>query len=266
MNTFSIHAIKYIKSSESLPWSVHLHSHKNFTELSLLISGEGKLFCNNESYEIKPGMVIIKPPGILHAEYSMKTNPIEQYCIAIDFTENCNEIFHSFNIPSVGSHILLNNYLVSNIRLLYNLRKSQENTDEILYKIVESNLINTIAHLVTKYSILDEKRTKYSPLIQDTLNCVKNNYQKDISLQSLADQMYVSPSHLSRQFKKEIGITFSNYLSDIRIGEAQRMLLFCDATNEKIASACGFSNIQYFYKQFKNMTSLTPSEFRKKYQ
>ena len=94
---------------------------------------------------------------------------------------------------------------------------------------------------------------------------IEENYSKDISLNTLAEYISMSPYHTSRLFKKYTGETFINYLNLFRINRAKYLLLNTNKKINEIRTEIGCLNKDYFSRLFRKYTGLTPSEYRYKY-
>jgi len=90
------------------------------------------------------------------------------------------------------------------------------------------------------------------------------HYKENISLKAVADEVYLSSFYLSRLFKKEVGVNFSTYLLNKRLEDAKMLLESTAISISSISSSLSFSDLSYFCRVFKNYTSLTPKEYRKK--
>lgn len=90
---------------------------------------------------------------------------------------------------------------------------------------------------------------------------IRLNYTKDISLESCANDVGTSYTHLSREFKKETGMGFVEYLNLLRINKAKSLLIRNDISMKEIVESVGFRNYNYFFKVFKNVEGVTPNEF-----
>lgn len=99
--------------------------------------------------------------------------------------------------------------------------------------------------------------------IRTVIEYVNANLSTEISLESAANLVYKNSSYLSRQFKKETGLTFSEFLIRQRVQKATYLLSQTDLPVEDIGAAVGIQNSQYFYTFFKRETGLTPGELRK---
>ena len=92
---------------------------------------------------------------------------------------------------------------------------------------------------------------------------VKARYSDEqLCLGQVAAHLTVSEGHLSREFKKHMGKSFSEYLIDLRLDEAKRLLRCSQMTIFEIAQRVGFSSQHYFSAQFKRKTGLAPSKYR----
>lgn len=96
-------------------------------------------------------------------------------------------------------------------------------------------------------------------------NYINENYMYDIKLQTLADLANMSQSAFCRFFKLHTGRTLSDYIIDIRLGYATRMLLDTNNTIADISFNCGYNNQSNFNRIFKRKKGCSPSEFRENY-
>lgn len=102
------------------------------------------------------------------------------------------------------------------------------------------------------------------------VSCVKAIVQvrfgdSSLTLESIADSLYVSKSYLSRLFKRTTGKTFSEYIRDVRVENACRLLKETEMTVESIAHYCGLRDIPSFYRLFHAYTGVAPNQYRKTY-
>ena len=106
----------------------------------------------------------------------------------------------------------------------------------------------------------------YHPAVQESIAKMRASYHKDISLLSCAKSLNMNPKYLGRLFRKETGYTFHEYLNDIRITRAKDLLCGTSVPVIEIALSCGYNTVTYFNRTFKQLTGISPSEFRKKHQ
>jgi two-component system response regulator YesN len=94
------------------------------------------------------------------------------------------------------------------------------------------------------------------------VDMIHRYYAEDISLQSVAGQINVNPSYLSRVFKQERGENFVSYLTRIRIEKAKSLLESRRLRVYEVADRVGYHNYTYFSKIFKKVVGVSPEEFR----
>jgi AraC-like DNA-binding protein len=96
-------------------------------------------------------------------------------------------------------------------------------------------------------------------------NFIAQNYMEDLRLPDLASMAGMSPSAFSRFFKLHTGRNLSEYIIDIRLGYASRMLVDTAKSISEISFCCGFNNLSNFNRIFKKKKNCSPSEFRENY-
>ena len=103
----------------------------------------------------------------------------------------------------------------------------------------------------------------YQKYVEMSLLYMENHYQDDISLEQLAEKNSISTFYLSRLFRQEMGRTFVDILTDIRIRKAIDMLYQDDYKIQEIGGMVGYQNMGHFFKVFKKHTGMTPGEMKK---
>lgn len=98
--------------------------------------------------------------------------------------------------------------------------------------------------------------------ILDAFKYVSLHIEKKISLDEVSSHLYLNPSYFSRLFKKEVGETFVEYVTKMKINRAKEMLEQTADSVGKICERLGYDNQSYFIKIFKNYVGVTPIEFR----
>lgn len=99
--------------------------------------------------------------------------------------------------------------------------------------------------------------------IQKIKSYIEMNYSQNMSLKSIAAQFYVNPVYLGQLFKKTYGVYFNEFLLQLRVNEAKKLLRqSCAMRVYEIAEKVGFSNADYFVTQFEKIEHMTPTEYR----
>ena len=86
---------------------------------------------------------------------------------------------------------------------------------------------------------------------------------QEIKLSQIAAQVFVTPNYLSTIFHQEMGMTLINYVNQVRIDHACIQMLEQEQSLEQLAACSGFLNTNYFFKVFRQITDMTPGNFRK---
>ncbi|MDO3412700.1 response regulator [Saccharibacillus sp. CPCC 101409] len=92
---------------------------------------------------------------------------------------------------------------------------------------------------------------------------VRDHYREEVTLQGLAERFFLSREYISRRFKREFGLNVFDYLADVRLDRAKRLLLDSELRVVRIAELVGYQDEKYFSRVFKKATGQTPNEFRR---
>ncbi len=99
-------------------------------------------------------------------------------------------------------------------------------------------------------------------LLEEVCVFLQNNYQYDISRDSVARQFQISPNHLSRLFQIQGHMTFSGYLTHVRIDRAKHLLGSYSLKLDDVAARCGYRDTAYFCRVFRRLAKMTPASYR----
>ena len=109
------------------------------------------------------------------------------------------------------------------------------------------------------------KKTGTSKPVADCIEYIYVHIQERVTIDDLAVHTGLSPSHLSRLFKKETGVSVSNYIRENKVEKAQELLRFCDFSLIEIANFLSFSSQSHFTQMFREFTGMTPKKYRDQY-
>lgn len=98
--------------------------------------------------------------------------------------------------------------------------------------------------------------------IKPAIDYIEASYDQPLTLADVAKAAYLSVSRLAHLFKEQMGITIIDYLTNVRIGHAKRLLLSTDKSCSKICFEVGYNNQSYFTRTFKEIVGMTPRQFR----
>lgn len=101
--------------------------------------------------------------------------------------------------------------------------------------------------------------------LQKCIEYISNNYHEDLSIKKVANKVHLSHTYFSRLFKKELGVSFVEYVTNVRIKRAKWLLGNTNDSIESIAEQVGFNTPNYFSSIFKKHVDASPSEYREKH-
>ena len=139
--------------------------------------------------------------------------------------------------------------------------------DYLLKPFRDQELTHAVARVCRKMQPLpaapaqQEKEPEVSGYVRQAMDYIAAHYaDEDISIAVIAEHLRVSEGHLSHVFKKQTGMTVTNYLTKTRIDAAMRMLTRDHVKVYEAAAAVGYKDVTYFSATFKKLTGLSPSE------
>lgn len=156
----------------------------------------------------------------------------------------------------------------------------EEETDYYIYSVKQlvgeygslTEMIGKLKRAIKMAAAGQESSDKYAENLSDgfsntafmrLVQYIGENYKKEISLTSAGEALHMNPNYVSQLFKKEAGITFVQYVTQLRMEEAVNRLTMTKDTAVDIAAEVGFNDYFYFLKTFKKFTGKTPSQYRK---
>jgi two-component system, response regulator YesN len=115
----------------------------------------------------------------------------------------------------------------------------------------------------TAVNAIEENNNSNTELIIKRANkYIEENYMDDLTLEKVAEVVFLSPVYLSKVYKKNMGINFIDYITKIRIERSKELLSNKKLKVYEISNLVGYKNLKYFYKIFKNYTGYTPNTYR----
>ena len=127
-------------------------------------------------------------------------------------------------------------------------------------------LVRLLARVPAVSAPTTERLTDDSAMkLKSALSYMEQNYTYNISMQEVAEQVGMDYYQFSRFFRRMTNKRFNEYLSELRLSRAKKMLLTDDKTVSEVAMECGFDYLSYFSDKFKKLYGIAPQDFRKKY-
>lgn len=99
--------------------------------------------------------------------------------------------------------------------------------------------------------------------VRKTIRMIHDYYKDGITLDEIAGRLNITPEYLSAQFQKEMGLNFSSYIRNYRIGKAKHLLVGSNMKVYEVANQVGYQDSKYFSRVFRQVTGQKPDEYRK---
>jgi len=130
----------------------------------------------------------------------------------------------------------------------------------LLDKGIIVKMIKDFCTLVNEYSLKE-----YSPLIRNALNYIQFNLNSELNVSGIAKYLCITPNHLYRTFKNEVGMSVIDYINKKRIEESIKLIKSTNLQIQRIAEEVGINDISYFSKVFKKQVGKSPTQYRKEF-
>jgi two-component system response regulator YesN len=204
---------------------------------------------------------------ILNAFQSQKKDQIHSACYRLLLQLcSCGRIYHTVDCcMTLVSDI---HYFLS--KLDWQLSDSIEihQLDDIndrLQRQMHTNLLNCYTFCINilkeLYEIFQNNLHISNHMVKVAVSFIHNNYSQDLSLACISDQLQITPNYLSKLFKEKTGSSFTEYLTVYRLDAAKKMLRSGQYKVYEVAEKVGYSDSQYFSKQFKKNVGVSPKEY-----
>ena len=238
-----------------------IHWHDEI-EILYFVKGGGAVSCNLQKIGVNQGEAVLFNSKELHTGCIDGRNA-EYYCIHLN-----TAFLHNL----IGNQYVIFKNLVSDARVteLLDLLVSEAQNGGFESAIRAQGLACRLFSLLAEChvaSVLSEEDYRKQFLRMDTFNSVieyiDRHYDEELGVECLSKLFYLSPSYLSHLFKKKSGRSVTAYINEVRINRAKGLLEREDMPVGRIACAVGFNDINYFSRKFKEITGLTPIEYKK---
>lgn len=252
---------KQIRTSatESLP----PHFHENCYELVYITSGTSNFYVDNKNYSLCGGDVFITQPNQMHSTNAVPVTISEMYWLQFEF-QSCHNFFYLDHIASQTLQDKLSHLTLPKIST------SGNNIGEFFHNAFQMALegrnpqlvgqyLTLVLYLITEFS--EQTIFKLSPDIGYAMNYILDHITESLTLDEIAQKIYLSTSQFKQKFKKQVGIAPRQFINSQKM-EYAKDLLDEGYSVEQVASALSFERASYFTSVFKKFCSCTPSAYK----
>ncbi len=223
-------------------------------------SSEYNYFSVHEADTYEKGLLLLKQlkPSILIAEISLPDHN------GIELGEKAKQWD-----PAISVIILTQLKIFENVQKAINLGFSAFLLKPVLrselkqiFKRISIHSLSTNTNYFIEKNDAPTNADLANP-IESSIQYIQKHFKEPITLNMVADSVYLSPSHFSRLFKEEMGVTFIEYLTAYRVEQSKSLLKMTSLPIEVIAHQMGFTSAGYFATTFKKSEGCTPTKYRR---
>ncbi len=264
----------YDKLKYENDWESIMHTHP-YCEILIVTKGQGYFANGNSRTYIRQGSVVITNQYIPHTEYpcqkqSDSTPPPQMEYVVLSLGN-----IHFFTTDEKS--VTTDESFIFDMKPIWNqiadclAKLDREIADgEIYWDTLCKNVIDELIILIMRKARLNDFCTNRSlptqkiiSLVEMTKNYMDRHYPFHITVDDLANKVYINKFYLLHAFKKVTGVSPMQYLASVRIKKAKDLLVSTDFSITDIAMQTGFANTSTFCKKFRQMTGTSPVQFKK---
>ncbi len=259
----------------------HWHYHPEL-ELVHFIKGYGRQFIGDHIHHFKANDMILLGSNLPHwfrsdDKYLRKNSTLQVEAIVVHFTPECLGAGF-FKLPENKDVLKLFDKAQQAVRIKHQTRIAVAGYMQQLVTARKGERIILLMQIL--HTIAGSRQTKtvcskgldfhYNEMEADRMNNIyqhiMKNFSREITLEQIAGVAHISPNSFCRYFKSRIKKTFSQFLMEVRIGHACKLLAETRKTIAEVCYESGFNNFSNFNRHFKTITGKTPMAHRKHYQ
>ncbi|MCR4911326.1 MAG: AraC family transcriptional regulator [Bacilli bacterium] len=237
---------------------IQRENHEIFV-IEYIVDGVEHLEVDGENYTLQKGDLCILEPRVPHSYRSDENNPVEKKWINF-ISPSFEELYKSMGF---SGRVVFKNSNSENIFdvLLEIASSSSLHSDDICYDVA-INVFDLLFYLAKKDAKEENKNvSKLAIAVKEVLD---QNIFTNATLDEILKGIFYSKKQITREFKKIFNDTPYNYLINIKMKMAKRLLRASDLSIKEISARIGFENQHYFSNAFKKKTGKSPSQYRLK--
>lgn len=240
------------------------HAHENNLELQYIFGGRANIIIGNHVHEVCKGDVVVYNAGTLHDERPDAKLGVSFYNCGVKNIQ-VKGLPENHLLPEDVSPVLNTGEMSACVETIFREIAEQISLKKTAGAALCSHLLNALLIILTE-QIPHEKNLRGGKFDSSFLRCkefIDANFTETITIEQLSQIANMSVSGFSHSFKKFLGIAPLQYLTRLRIGLAQKILISTDKSIADVATEVGYDNISHFNNQFKKFVGTSPQNYRK---
>lgn len=257
------------------PKAVQYYHYHDCYELYYLHSGDRYYFIDDKTYHVTEGSLVFIEPYAIHCSSNFEKSGYDRTVMYFkrEFVESiltasessAADIYlssgHRIHVLDIKSRTLTE-AVIDSMQTAYSRGNGSEPylrtaLTQLLLMLTDGEQYREIAPI--------EYANPTHKMICEITGYINNNFREDIKLEDISKRFYISTCYFSRTFKSMTGLSFTEYLSNVRIKEARSLLESTDASILHISETVGFAGNTHFGRVFKRIVGMSPMQYRKKF-
>ncbi len=246
----------------------------DFLEVAFVLSGVGKYHIEDDIYDIHEGDLIILNPGVKHQALYVKEAEVPTTEFFVGFSDIQLPGFPANFLPIPDGAYMI--HTTGELRQkLFKICSAMEAEKAVCregrYFMLKAYLMQMLLLIIREQCepvvsaggyAFESMNKKY--VVEQLVNYLEDHYNEKVSLDQIAENMYLSPFYISKIFKSETGDTPIRHLINIRLEKAKELLeKGYGGSIQEIAAMVGYDDAYHFSKLFKKHYGITPSQAKK---
>lgn len=262
-------------------FDVNWHFHSEY-QLFTVLKGRGTRFVGDHMQTFKEGDMVLTGPNLPHLwkndkAYHNPANGLETHGIVVYFPDNFlkNSVFELEEFEGIAA------VLKKSLRGIEVLGQTNAQIRKLMLEMLALNGAKSLLHLlkilelmvdaedcrlIADSAYINTNRESEKDRMGQVYEYVMQNFQGKVSLEEAAQLANLSVSAFSRYFKSRVNKSFSDFLTEVRISHACKLLHETDLNVSEISYECGFFTLSNFNKLFRDRIKKTPMEYRREFQ
>lgn len=275
---FPFNSFEAIISNDKTHLNIHWHE---CLEISFVKSGEGVYYVNGQVFPMQKGDIILFNNLEPHAWHATSLEPMVQpvfvFNPALIWSGQENLFDYEYLKPFYGNCSNFTNKLpcghpiTEKIYGILNFILEECNEKPPAYHLmIKAKLLEIMTYLIRHFQS-DEKKAELAATrkqkllrLQDVVKYVNHHFADIIRIDDVAGLAHMNTNYFSSFFKNVMGVSFTDYLTKLRVSKAVQQMEESGETNTVIAFACGFNSMSNFYRAFKKFMGVSPAHYHKK--
>ncbi|MCR5304465.1 MAG: AraC family transcriptional regulator [Lachnospiraceae bacterium] len=237
--------------------------------MGYVISGDRRMITPKQHFDYHPGDVTLMPPLLYHRTISQSDAPYVSYLIKI--SGECRDEFCRSVDRSIWESLFEQKFFSFDPEhrdrmenMFADMLAEYESPAPYAPVILQGMLFRMLTYIWENHR--GERAMEFgrelSEGIMEALSHIEEYYDRELTLEQMASDAGFSTAYFSRLFKSQLGVTFSECLTNVRIRHAKELLIQTDRPIAQIAIETGFCNGDYLAMRFRQKEGMTPTAFR----